>query len=281
MARRTSLGHVQTKAFSQNDVIFREGDESSEAYRLLSGHVEISIATRDGARSLARLAAGEFFGEMSLIDDKPRSATATALTDCEVEVIHEENFAARVLGDPGNLHVYLRTLFDRLRATDALLQWHLNRASAPGQPRSSVDEALRASGAGAHAPESSDRSAGAARFRLTSASPHEDAVDVTVSWIPFRIGRVTQGGHGFVPLTPNDLSIPDQLPYQVSRNHCVVEQSGDDLVVRDLGSRLGTIVNGTPLGIDFESFVAPLKPGENTLTIGTAVGPHQFRLEVL
>jgi CRP-like cAMP-binding protein len=281
MARRTSLGHVQTKAFSQNDVIFREGDESSEAYRLLSGHVEISIATRDGARSLARLAAGEFFGEMSLIDDKPRSATATALTDCEVEVIHEENFAARVLGDPGNLHVYLRTLFDRLRATDALLQWHLNRASAPGQPRSSIDAALHATGASAQGPGSAPAAAGPPRLRVISTSVGELQSDVLVTKIPFRIGRATQGGHGLAPLAPNDLSLPDHLPYQVSRNHCVIEDSGHGLLVRDLGSRLGTIVNGVKLGIDFDSFVAPLKPGDNILTLGDASGPHHFRVIVL
>jgi hypothetical protein len=271
---------VQTKTFSQGDVVFREGDESSEAYRILSGHVEISIATLEGARSLARLGAGEFFGEMSLIDDKPRSATATALADCEVEVIHEENFEARVLGDAGNLHVYLRTLFDRLRATDALLQWHLNRASTPGQPKSSIDAALHAAAAGAQ-PGSVPAAAESPRLRLISTTVGDAPTDVTVAKIPFRIGRDTQGGHGLAPLAPNDLSIPDHLPYQISRNHCVIEQRGPGLLVRDLGSRLGTIVNGTKLGIDYDSFVAPLSPGDNVLTLGDVSGPHHFRLIVL
>jgi pSer/pThr/pTyr-binding forkhead associated (FHA) protein len=99
--------------------------------------------------------------------------------------------------------------------------------------------------------------------------------------IPFRIGRATQGGHGLAPLAPNDLSVPDVKPYRVSRNHCVIERSGDNFLVRDLGSRMGTIVNGSPLGIEFDSFVAPLNPGENTLVLGTESGPHHFRVQVL
>jgi len=278
---RPSLGSVQTKTFPQGAVVFREGDESNEAYRILSGHVEISIATVDGAKTLAQLTAGDFFGEMSLIDDKPRSATATALTDCEVEVIHERNFAARVLGDQGNLHVYLRTLFDRLRATDALLQWHLNRAAAPGQPKSSIDAALHEAGARTQRFAAAHASEGIPRLRLHSTSIGEVQTDVTVSKIPFRIGRATEGGHGLAPLAPNDLSIPDRQPYQVSRNHCVIDDSGHDLYVRDLGSRRGTIVNGVQLGIDFDTFIAPLKPGDNILTLGDARGSHHFRVVVL
>jgi len=270
---------VQTRTFSKGDVIFREGDESSEAYRLISGEVEISIGTRGGARTLARLSAGEFFGEMSLIDDKPRSATATALTDCEVELIHEDNFSARVIGDPANLQHYLRTLFDRLRATDALLQWHLNKATQAGQEKSSVEAALR--GASPTQTVPSPPAADSARLRLTSAPPGAGDIDVAVTKIPFRIGRATQGGHGLAPLAPNDLSLPDQKPYQVSRNHCIIERGEAGYQVRDLGSRVGTVVNGTPLGIEFDAFTAPLRQGSNTLVLGDASGPHHFRVEVL
>lgn len=269
---------MEKKTYSEGDVIFSEGDESSEAYRLLSGNVEISITTQGGARSLARLSVGEFFGEMSLIDDKPRSATATALTACEVEVITEANFSARVLGEPENLNLYLRTLFDRLRSTDALLRWHLNKAAAPGRARSSVEAALHKS---VELPaKARPAPAASARIHLSSVSSEGAVADVAVTKIPFRIGRATRGGHGLAPLAPNDLSIPDEQPYHVSRNHCVIERSRDNFVVRDLGSRLGTIVNGAALGIEFDSFVAPLHAGENTLVLGTASGPHHFKVVV-
>jgi hypothetical protein len=269
---------VETKKFTRGEVIFREGDESSEAYRLLSGEVEISINTTNGARSLARLTEGAFFGEMSLIDDQPRSATATALTDCEAEVISEENFSARVLEDPTNLEHYLRTLFDRLRATDALLQWHLNRSATNGHSRSTVESAIHAGAEPArpagHAPLE------VARLHLKAVPGNCAGTDLALRKVPFRIGRATQGGHGLAPLAPNDLSIVDQKPYQISRNHCVIERSGETHLVRDLGSRLGTIVNGTPLGIDFGSFVAPLQQGENVLVLGAEASPHRFTISV-
>jgi hypothetical protein len=272
---------VQKRTFSKGEVIFREGDESSEAYRITSGEVEISIDTREGSRTLARLTRGEFFGEMGLIDDKPRSATAAAVADTEVEVITEENFTERVLGDSSNLEDYLRTLLDRLRATDALLQWHLNRDSLPGQAKSSVDAVLHQTADQRSSPAVPPVADAAPRLRLTSVPGGPNAVDVAVAKIPFRLGRVTRGGHGFSPLSPNDLSIPDEKPHHVSRNHCVIERSGSNFVVRDLGSRIGTIVNGTPLGIEFDGFVAPLKPGENSLILGSQEGPHHFKLEVL
>ena len=50
--------------------------------------------------------------------------------------------------------------------------------------------------------------------------------------------------------------------------------------MRDFGSKVGTIVNGVPLGIAFDSFVAPLQSGENTLTLGAKDGPHHFRINV-
>ena len=269
---------MQTRTFSKGDVIFREGDDSSDAYRLISGEVEISIGTVGGSRQLARLAAGEFFGEMSLIDDKPRSATATALADSEVEVFSEDNFTERVLEDKSNLHQYLRALLDRLRSTDALLQWHLNKVSPPGLPRPSVEAVLR--GPAAQQPAAATPTA-PPRLRLTSTSNLESGTDLNITKIPFRIGRATQGGHGLSPLAPNDLSVPDHKPYHVSRNHCIIERSGETFLVRDLGSRVGTIVNGTPIGIAFDSFIAALRPGENTLVLGEQAGPHHFNVVVL
>lgn len=274
---------MQTKTFSKGEIIFREGEDSSEAYRLLSGDVEISIATDSGPKTLARLSPGVFFGEMSLIDDKPRSATATALTDCKVEVFHEDNFNARVLGDAGNLHLYLTTLFDRIRSTDALLQRHLNKSAPAGQRRPSVESALHSESNRSDGAPRSAASHSVAKLRLTSCYDKTGwkgrRIDVDLTKLPFRIGRATDG-RGPSPLAPNDLSLTDEKPYHISRNHCIIERSGESFFVRDFGSRVGTIVNGTPLGTDFDSLVAPLRPGENTLILGSEDGPHHFSLTI-
>ena len=70
---------VETKTYAAADVLFREGDESNEAYRIVSGSVEILIRTPRGLMAVGQLNAGEIFGEMGLIDNKPRSATANLL----------------------------------------------------------------------------------------------------------------------------------------------------------------------------------------------------------
>ncbi|MFV1994854.1 MAG: cyclic nucleotide-binding domain-containing protein, partial [Verrucomicrobiales bacterium] len=87
-----TLGAVDTKTFDAGEVIFREGDDSEEAYRILEGEVEISLRTPYGPRVLSHLHRGEIFGEMGLANELPRSATATARKSTNVEIITAENF---------------------------------------------------------------------------------------------------------------------------------------------------------------------------------------------
>src|SRR6201986_4701533 len=108
--------------FQPGELIFREGDESSEAYWVLSGKVEISIDTPKGRSVLTTLEEGEIFGEMGMIDDLPRAATARALTATEVDVVNERDFHLEILRDEGRLMPYLDMLFERLRSTNAMLR---------------------------------------------------------------------------------------------------------------------------------------------------------------
>src|SRR5258708_30291479 len=103
--------------FQPGEFIFREGDESSEAYWILSGQVEISIETPRGRSVLTILEEGEIFGEMGMIDDLPRAASARALTETEVDVVNELDFHHEVLRDHGRLMPYLDAPFERLRST--------------------------------------------------------------------------------------------------------------------------------------------------------------------
>ena len=115
--------------FQPGETIFREGDESEEAFWIVSGKVEISIATPQGPSILTTLDGGEIFGEMGMIDDEPRAATARALTTTVVEVINEADFRDEVLRKEDRLLPYLDTLFERLRVTSALLHAQLGKAS--------------------------------------------------------------------------------------------------------------------------------------------------------
>lgn len=98
---------------------------------------------------------------------------------------------------------------------------------------------------------------------------------------PFKIGRDAYGDlNSGTKFFKNDLSIADGEPFQVSRKHCLVERQGDLFYVRDSGSSLGTIVNGTRIGVKCDSLTEPLKQGLNTLILGTMRSPFKFQIEV-
>ena len=109
----------------------------------------------------------------------------------------------------------------------------------------------------------------------------EGFVSMEVSKFPFKIGRDGYGDMGFgSQASKNDFSIADSEPFQVSRKHCLIEQEAECFYIRDTGSFLGTIVNGTPIGLKFSALSAPLKKGKNTLVLGAARSPFKFEIEV-
>jgi CRP-like cAMP-binding protein len=99
------------------DVLFREGDEAREMFVLLSG--EIGIATHSHA--IETVQAGDGLGILSMLDGRPRSATATATADCEVSALDARTFRFLVVSTPGLDWFVLGELAQRLRATNAAL----------------------------------------------------------------------------------------------------------------------------------------------------------------
>ena len=69
---------MKRRNFATGEVIFSEGDDSHEAYLILSGRVEVLKAAPGGPLCLAVLGGGDLLGEMGLLEDQPRSATARA-----------------------------------------------------------------------------------------------------------------------------------------------------------------------------------------------------------
>jgi CRP-like cAMP-binding protein len=76
--------------------LFREGDPGKEMYVIQSGRVRLTRNIRGQEKLLAELGAGEFFGEMSIINDKPRTATAVVLEDTQVLVLDPRTFEAMI-----------------------------------------------------------------------------------------------------------------------------------------------------------------------------------------
>jgi CRP/FNR family transcriptional regulator, cyclic AMP receptor protein len=106
--------NIDAQSFKAGSVIFREGDEARDLFVIKSGQVRIQI----GNRTVTELAADSIFGEMALIDNEPRSATAVAVTDVELVAVSEKQFLFLVSQTPYFALNVMRVLAQRLRVTN-------------------------------------------------------------------------------------------------------------------------------------------------------------------
>ena len=106
--------NIEARQIRAGDVIFREGDQAQELFVIRSGEVRIQI----GNRTIAELSADSIFGEMALIDNEPRSASAIAVTDVELVAVSEKQFLFLVSQTPYFALKVMRVLAQRLRATN-------------------------------------------------------------------------------------------------------------------------------------------------------------------
>jgi uncharacterized membrane protein len=108
--------------------LFRAGDAGDAMYLIESGRVRIHIVDADGDDvTLAELARGDFFGEMAIIDGKPRSASATVSEDARLAVLPRDHFLAFVRKNPDVALKMLAAITNRLRRTDDLLRHRVSR----------------------------------------------------------------------------------------------------------------------------------------------------------
>jgi CRP/FNR family transcriptional regulator, cyclic AMP receptor protein len=105
--------NIEARFVKAGSIIFREGDDANELFVIKSGEVRIQL----GNRALTELSADNIFGEMALIDDQPRSATAVAITDVELVPVSERQFLFMVSPTPHFALKVMRVLAQRLRAT--------------------------------------------------------------------------------------------------------------------------------------------------------------------
>jgi len=89
-------GKLYTQTFSSDTRIFTEGEKGSIAYVIESGLVEIFTNKNNQHELLGILTPGQLFGEMALIDDEPRTATAIAIKDTVLTVISREQLTERL-----------------------------------------------------------------------------------------------------------------------------------------------------------------------------------------
>jgi CRP-like cAMP-binding protein len=113
--------HCFTTDFKKDDIVFREGDPGNIVYIVKKGNIKIYKSGYLGEIGISLMGAGEIYGEMSIVDGYPRSASARAVTDVQLvglkqaglEEIKKDNTAVAAK----LLDILLQVLTKRLRAT--------------------------------------------------------------------------------------------------------------------------------------------------------------------
>ena len=119
---------LSDKIVPRNTRLFRQGDTGDAMYLIESGRVRISIRDDDKQElTLAELAQGDFFGEMSIIDGRQRSADAQVIEDARLAILSRDAFLSFVRTNPDVALEMLSALTDRLRRTDDLLRSRVSR----------------------------------------------------------------------------------------------------------------------------------------------------------
>ena len=117
--RESLVAGARMRRFNAGDTIFLMGELQDGMFAVLDGEVRISIPSVEGKEFvLAILHAGEVFGEIAMLDGKPRSADATALTACNLAVLEKRDVLAALDRNPSAWLGLVEVLCSRLRHTD-------------------------------------------------------------------------------------------------------------------------------------------------------------------
>ncbi len=225
--RKTPAGLILE--LREGDFIFREGELGTEMYIINEGKVEILSGAGGSEQLLSLLEKGDFFGEMSILEDLPRGASARAATDVKLLQINGSTFDLLLRNNPEIAVRMMRKLARRLRDTDDLL-------------RSSTEHREAAAGVSREIPRMDVQAPaeGAERFIHVSSGmelPLSTGLETTVG----RKDAVT----GIYP--DIDLSPLDQQR-SISRRHAKIYRRGAKFFVgEEIGTMNSTFVNGTRL----------------------------------
>lgn len=107
---------MHSKHFQRNEVIFHRDDPAGHVYLIASGTVKVSVPEEGGQEVVIALhRGGDVFGEISLFDDGPRSATVTALTETTAFALANRDFMDVLRGSPDAMRQLLALLATRIR----------------------------------------------------------------------------------------------------------------------------------------------------------------------
>ena len=224
--KKTTAGRPIVE-FAADATIVSQGDLGREMYVIHEGKVEITRTSGDGTTSLAVLEKGDFFGEMSLLEYLPRSATARALTEVKLVEVNAATFDRMLTNNPEITVRIMRKLSRRVRETDELLSKQADSSGTSASDDDVTEVAPRPTGSSAprcrlfHSKSNAD-------FKF---SPNPEAT----------VGRIDP----VTGIRPDiDLSVVD-VERSSSRRHAkFLWDDGAIFLVEDIGTTNGTFLNG-------------------------------------
>ena len=257
---------ITLRKYQPGEVVFRENDESGTAYIIEKGLVEVTRQVEGQEVHLASLGEKEIFGEMSLIEERPRCATVTAVEETLVQEIPSSEFSKSLQSDPDIGLSLLKALFERLReANSTIMQLQKDMPLSCHLPDVPISQTKR------H-PNTSVVLEGMTP-EAAKALPRNPFLITT---FPFRIGRHSQD-----PLVTNDLMMQDTAPYQLAIHHLTVLKGKDGIGVVDRGSQFGSLLNGDQLGgVNGNPKPVFLSDQESILVLGHVTSPFKFKITV-
>lgn len=108
--------HAVTKTYAKNTVIINEGDASDTLYVILSGRVKVFLSDEEGKEVILNTqGVGDYFGELALIDEEPRSASVMTLDDSKLSIVSKRDFEACLARHPQIALRVIKGLTKRLR----------------------------------------------------------------------------------------------------------------------------------------------------------------------
>ncbi|NLY74373.1 MAG: Crp/Fnr family transcriptional regulator [Firmicutes bacterium] len=120
------------RSFEAGATIFTEGEPGNEMYLIKSGRVKVIRSEKTGSKVLSVFGAGNLFGEMALIEAKPRSATVVAMEKTEVLVLTFSDLEQIISSKPEFLFKLIQVLCKRIRFTTGQIRNYAIK-SAPGK----------------------------------------------------------------------------------------------------------------------------------------------------
>jgi hypothetical protein len=259
------------RAFKKGDTLFHQGDASDRVLRIISGEIEVLREIDSGSILLGHVREGEWLGEMGVVENRYRSATARATTDGVVEILGAQQFLERVSGDATLARDLILRLSIRLRKIENKIAGHafsLAQEPSVSKPGGRPLETVIPGDAAISITAQSD----ALRAQIGGNS-------IQLAALPYLVGRVPSEDEA-PPAQEPDLLLEDEAPFRLSRMHFMIMRQGDHIVIEDLGSTLGTVVNGQAIGHHFAKDTAPLHRGDNYVLAGGGGSPFEFLVSV-